>query len=104
MAAALRHEIPELSHDFASYFLAEVVRRFLRVLTQLRIQVLPILLQPQEPCHVVDAGAQEVDFLFLDSTYPAMRSRVVCTPWQSPTKLTRLVLPIAMEMAAIGLT
>ncbi len=63
MSRALRHEVAEVPHHLDAHLLVHVVLRLLAALFEERIEVPALVLELQEPGHVVDAGAQEVDLL-----------------------------------------
>ena len=64
MACRFRHEITELTEDFATDFFIGVVFRLLNAFAQNWIEIFSAMFQLDEPCHVVDARACVVD-LFL---------------------------------------
>ena len=55
------HEITEMAEDLAAHFLVDVVFGLLEALAQEGVEVLPGMFELEEPAHVIDAGAQEVD-------------------------------------------
>ena len=64
MAGRFGHEIAELAEDFAADLFVGVVFRLLNAFAQNRIEVFSMMLELDEPRHVVDARACVVDFFF----------------------------------------
>ena len=52
-----------MAKDLATHLLVHVVLGQLELLAQRRIEVASVVLELQEPAHMVDSGAQEVDFV-----------------------------------------
>jgi hypothetical protein len=66
VAAALGHEVAEVPQDLAADLFVDVIAGFLEIGLENRIEVAAVVLELQEPGHVVDAGGQEIDLVFGD--------------------------------------
>jgi hypothetical protein len=72
---ALGHEVAEVAEDLAAHLLVLVVLGLLEELAQHRIQVAALVLQAQEPVHVVDAAAGVSDLVLGHAAVAARSGR-----------------------------
>ena len=64
MAGALGHKISEMPHDLGANFFIHVISGLLKIGFQLRIKILALMFEFEEPSHVIDAGGHEINLLF----------------------------------------
>ena len=64
MAGALGHKISEMAHDLGANFFVHIISRLLKICLQQRINILALMLQFEEPSHVIDAGSHKINVLF----------------------------------------
>ena len=65
MARTLSHEITEMTRHLTADLVVYKKLRLLTICMEHRVEILAVLLDLKEPCHVVDTRSHKIDLLFL---------------------------------------